>query len=157
MKAFSITLIIVLIAGSVTGWTAPAGPDIAVVVNRDVPIDDLTFSELRKILLGDRQYWSTNLRVTLLIRAPAARERDVILRSVLEMSEAQYRQYWIGKVFRAESSAAPKSISSNEMAFSLLNSIPGSIAFVDAAQVPKDLKVVRLGGLRPGDKGYPLN
>ncbi len=157
MKAFSITLIIVLISGSVLGWTAPAGSDIAVVVSRDVPIDDLSFSELRKIVLGDRQYWSSNLRVTLLIRAPAAREREVILRSVLEMTEAQYRQYWIGKVFRAENSAAPKSISSNEMAFSLLNSIPGSIAFVDASQVPKDLKVVRLGGLRPGDKGYPLN
>ena len=157
MKAFGITLIIVLILGSLIGWTAPAGSDIAVVVNRDVPIDNLSFSELRKILLGDRQYWSSDLRVTLLIRAPAAREREVILRNVLDMTEAQYRQYWIGKVFRAESSTAPKSISSNEMAFSLLNSIPGSIAFVDASQVPKDLKVVRLGGLRPGDKGYPLN
>ena len=157
MKAFRITLIIVLILGSLIGWTAPAGSDIAVVVNRDVPIDNLSFSELRKILLGDRQYWSSDLRVTLLIRAPAAREREVILRNVLEMTEAQYRQYWIGKVFRAESSSAPKSIATNEMAFSLLNSIPGSIAFVDASQVPKDLKVVRLGGLRPGDKGYPLN
>jgi ABC-type phosphate transport system substrate-binding protein len=157
MKAFSITLIIVLVSGSLIGWTAPAGSDIAVVVNRDVPIDDLTFSELRKIVLGDRQYWSTNLRVTLLIRAPAARERDVILKNVLEMTEAQYRQYWIGKVFRAETSTGPKSISSNEMAFSLLNNIPGSIAFVDASQVPRDLKVVKLGGLLPGDKGYPLN
>jgi len=157
MKVFSITLIIILISGSVIGWTVPAGSDIAVVVNRDVPIDDLSFSELRKILLGDRQYWSSNLRVTLLIRAPAARERDVILKNVLEMTEAQYRQYWIGKVFRAENSTAPKSISSNEMAFSLLNNIPGSVAFVDAAQVPKNLKVVRLGGLMPGDKGYPLN
>ena len=157
MKAFSVTLIIVLVSGSVLGGTAPAGSDIAVVVSRDVPIDDLSFSELRKILLGDRQYWSSNLRVTLLIRAPAAREREVILRNVLEMTEAQYRQYWIGKVFRAESSSAPKSIATNEMAFSLLNSIPGSIAFVDASQVPKDLKVVRLGGLLPGDKGYPLN
>jgi len=157
MKAFGITLIIVLISGSIAGWTAPAGSDIAVVVSRDVPIDDLSFSELRKILLGDRQYWSSNLRVTLLIRAPAAREREVILRNVLEMTEAQYRRYWIGKVFRAESSSAPKSIATNEMAFSLLNSIPGSIAFVDASQVPKDLKVVRLGGLLPGAKGYPLN
>src|SRR5215510_11013828 len=134
-----------------------AAADIAAVVHRDVPIDDLTFSELRKIVLGDRQFWSSNLRVTLLIRAPYARERDVVLKNILQMSEAQFRQYWIGKVFRAESAAAPKTVYSNEMSLTLLNNIPGSVAFVDASQVPKDLKVVRLGGLLPGEKGYPLN
>jgi hypothetical protein len=46
---------------------------------------------------------------------------------------------------------------SNEMTLSLINSIPGSVAFVDAAQVPKDSKVIRVGGLLPGEKGYPLN
>lgn len=134
-----------------------AAADIAVVVHRDVPIDNLTFTELRKILLGDRQFWSSNLRVTLLIRAPVARERDVVLRNVLQMSEAQFRQYWIGKVFRAESAAGPKAVYSNEMSVSLVNSIPGSLAFVDAGEVPKDFKVIRLGGLLPGEKGYPLN
>ena len=136
---------------------ALAASDIAVVVHRDVPIDNLTFVELRKIVLGDRQFWSSNLRVTLLIRAPVAHERDVVLRNVLQMSEAQFRQYWIGKVFRAESTVAPKSVFSNEISVSLVSSIPGSLAFIDASQVPKDLKVVRLGGLLPGEKGYPLN
>ena len=41
--------------------------DVAVVVNPRVPVDDLSFSELRRILLGDRQYWSSGRRVTLLI------------------------------------------------------------------------------------------
>src|SRR5262252_4171364 len=76
---------------------AVPGSDVAVVVNKEVPVDNLTFSELRKILLGDRQFWSSSVRVTLLIRAPVARERDIVLKNVLEMSEAQFRQYWIGK------------------------------------------------------------
>jgi ABC-type phosphate transport system substrate-binding protein len=135
----------------------PPVSDIAVVVSHDVPVDDLTFTELRKIALGDRQFWSSNLRVTLLIRAPASRERDVILKDVLQMSEAQFHMYWIGKVFRAETTAGPKMVYSNEMALSLINSIPGSVAFMDVAQVPKDSKVIRVGGLLPGEKGYPLN
>ena len=144
-------------------WLVPSGghaavaADIAIVANQDVPIDNLTFAELRKIVLGDRQFWSSNLRVTLLIRAPGARERDVMLKSVLQMSEAQFRQYWIGKVFRAESASAPKAVVSNEILLSLVNDIPGSVGFVDASQVPKDWKVVRVGGLLPGEKGYPLN
>jgi ABC-type phosphate transport system substrate-binding protein len=135
---------------------APAA-DIAVVANKDVPVDNLTFSELRKILLGDRQFWSSSVRVTLLIRAPVARERDVVLKNVLEMSEAQFRQYWIGKVFRAESSVAPKTVDTNERAAALVSNIPGAVAFMDAEQVPRDTKVIRIDGLLPGQKGYPLH
>jgi ABC-type phosphate transport system substrate-binding protein len=157
MNRFVLLLIIILLACVLGSHANPGAADIAVVVNRDVPIDNLTFSELRKIVLGDRQFWSSNLRVTLLIRAPAARERDVLLQNVVQMSESQFRQYWIGKVFRAESSAGPKTVYSNEMSLSLINSIPGAVAFIDASQVPKDSKIVRLSGLLPGEKGYPLN
>ncbi len=130
--------------------------DVAVVVHPDVPAADLTLAEVRKILLGDRQFWSSNLRVTLLVRAPVARERDVMLKTVYQMSEAQFRQYWISKVFRAETTAGPKIVYSTEMATELLGSIPGSIGFVDAAHVPKGLKVLKINGYLPGGKGYPL-
>lgn len=135
---------------------APA-TDVAVVVSKDVPVDNLSFTELRKILLGDRQFWTSNVRVTLLIRAPMAHERDVVLRDILEMSEAQFRQYWIGKVFRAESSTAPKTVYTNEMAGTLLNNIPGSMTFIESGQVPKGMKVLRIDGFLPGEKGYPLH
>src|SRR5205823_11478639 len=82
--------------------------DVAVVVNADVPVDNLTLGELRRILLGDREFWPSSARITLLIRAPVARERDVVLKNVCQMTEAQFRQHWIGKVFRAETPAAPR-------------------------------------------------
>jgi hypothetical protein len=133
------------------------GADVAVVANKDVPVDNLSFIELRKILLGDRQFWSSNVRVTLLIHAPIARERDVVLKNILEMSEAQFRQYWIGKVFRAESSVAPKTVDTNERAAALLINIPGAVAFMDADLVPRDAKVLKVDGLLPGQKGYALH
>src|SRR2546430_10824356 len=58
------------------------GTDVAVVVNSDTPVADLSLSEVRKVMLGERQYWSSKLPVVLLIRAPAARERDVVLRVI---------------------------------------------------------------------------
>ena len=93
-----------------------ASGDIAIVVRPDLPIDTLSFAELRKLLIGDRQFWSSSLRVTLLMRAPVARERDVILKTIYQMSEAQFRQFWISKVFRAEATNGPKVVFSNEMA-----------------------------------------
>ena len=135
---------------------APSGGDIAVVVHPGAPASDLSFTELRKLLLGDRQFWSSNLRVTLLIRAPAAREREVILKTVYQMTEAQFRQYWIGKVFRAETASGPKIVFSNEEVKELVSALPGSVAFVEASQVPKGLKVLKIDGLLPGEKGYRL-
>jgi ABC-type phosphate transport system substrate-binding protein len=131
--------------------------DIAIVVRPDVPVDNVTFPELRRLLLGEKQYWSSNLRVTLLVRAPGAHEREVVLRTIYQMSEAQFRQYWIAKVFRAEAQSGPRIVYSSEMATELASSIPGAVAFVDASQIPKWLKALKINGLLPGQKGYPLH
>ena len=143
---------------AVAGMGIPlaAATDIAIVVRADVPVENVSFSELRKLLLGDRQFWASNFRVTLLIRAPGARERDVVLKTVYQMSEAQFRQYWIAKVFRAEAAAGPRIVYSNEMAAELAAAIPGAVAFVDASQIPKYLKVLKFDGRLPGEICYAL-
>ena len=134
----------------------PKGGDIAVVVNSDTPVSDLSLSEVRKVLLGERQYWNSKLPVTLLIRAPVARERDVVLRVIYQMSEAQFKQYWVAKIFRAEEATPPKIVYSNDMQYELVTAIPGAIAFVDARAVSPGAKVLRVDGHFPGDKDYPL-
>jgi ABC-type phosphate transport system substrate-binding protein len=130
--------------------------DVAVVVHPDVPVDNLTVSELRRVVLGDREFWQAGTRITLLIRAPVAHERDVVLKDLCQMSEAQFRQHWIGKVFRADTALAPKIVYSSEMAVAMVNRFPGAIAFVDASLVGKGLKVVKIDGRAPGEAGYVL-
>src|SRR5579871_537681 len=149
-------LFLLIFLGLVVPPAGSADNDIAVVVRPDTPADNLSFGEIRKLLLGDRQFWNSNLRVTLLIRAPTSRERDVVLKTIYQMSESQFRQYWISKVFRAEAAGGPKIVFSNEMATELVSAIPGSVAFVEAAEVPKGLKVLKIEGKLPGEKGYAL-
>jgi len=145
-------------AAAILSWALIAAPgDIAVVVGPDTPADDLSFADVRKLFMGDRQYWNSNLRVTLLIRAPAARERDVVLKTIYGMTEAQFRQYWISKIFRLETSIGPKIVYSTEMASELAAAIPGAVTFMDSANVPKSLKIVKIDGRSPGEKGYRLH
>jgi len=156
IAAFFLYILMLL---AVAGSPAPAsgaGGDIAVVVGPDTPVDNLSLSEVRKLLLGDRQFWTSSLRVTLLMRAPVAREREVVLRTIYRMTEAQFRQYWISKIFRAEVSNGPKIVFSNTMASELVLGLPGSVAFVEATEVPKGLKVIKIDGTLPGDARYPL-
>jgi len=131
--------------------------DIAVVVHPDTPVSDLTLAEVRKVFLGERQYWNSKLPVVLLIRAPVARERDVVLKIIYQMSEAQFKQYWIAKIFRAEAATPPKIVYSNDMQLELVSALPGAIAFVDARNVRPGLKVLRIDGHLPGEHDYPLH
>jgi ABC-type phosphate transport system substrate-binding protein len=132
------------------------GADIAVVVHPDTPVDDLSLTDVRKVLLGERQYWNSKLPVVLLIRAPVARERDVVLRVIYQMSESQFKQFWIAKIFRAEAASPPKIVYSNDMEYELVAAMPGAIAFMDARNVRPGLKVLRVDGHLPGDRDYPL-
>ena len=134
-----------------------AAGDLAVVVHRDVPADNLTYAELRRLLLGDREFWTSGLRVTLLIRAPIARERDAAVRDVCQMTEAQFRQHWIGKVFRADTTQGPKIVYSNEMALDQLSRTPGSMTIIAAsAAAGKGGKVLKIDGKLPGQAGYRI-
>jgi len=65
--------------------------------------------------------------VTLLIRAPQARERDVVLKVIYQMSEAQFKQYWVAKIFRAEAASPPKIVYSNDMQYELVTAIPARL------------------------------
>jgi hypothetical protein len=132
------------------------GGDVAVVVNDDTPVTDLSLAEVRKVFLGERQYWNAKLPVVLLIRAPVARERDVVLRVIYQMTEAQFKQYWVAKIFRAEVTSPPKIVYSSDLQYDLVTAMPGAIAFVDSRNVRPGVKVVRVDGMLPGDKNYPL-
>ena len=153
-----------LAACVVAGGTAPvlaqaggASQDLAVVVHTNVPVDSLTYAELRRLLLGDREFWTSGMRVTLLIRAPIARERDAAVRDVCQMTEAQFRQHWIGKLFRADAANGPRMVYSAEMALEQVSRTPGALTIVPAsAAAGKAGKVLKIDGKLPGQSGYRI-
>lgn len=131
--------------------------DLAVVVHPQLELDSLSRERLRRIFMGDQQFWPGGKPVTLLVQHPETPERNELLASVFRMSETQFKQYWIAKVFRAEIAAGPKTVLSNDMAAHLIRSIPGAVAVIPADQVPDELKVLRIDDHMPGDAGYRLD
>jgi phosphate transport system substrate-binding protein len=151
----------VLIAGllvlpGVTARAQAAERPLAIVVNKGVPVNGLSFTDLRRIFLGEQQFWPDRSKVTLLVRAPTAYERSMVLDRIYRMDEDRFRQYWIGKMFRAEVAAGPKIVYSSEMALNLVSAIRGSITFVPLSAVTPEVKVLRIDGKLPSEPGYPL-
>lgn len=152
---FVVLLLAITLAGTALAQTK-VGTDIAVVVNPQTPVTEMSLAEVRKVFLGDRQYWSSNLPVVLLVRAPVAREREVVLRTIYQMGESQFKQYWVAKIFRSEVVSAPKIVYSEDMSKELLSAIPGSIAFMQVKDVGPGLRILKVDGHLPGEPGYPL-
>jgi len=78
----------------------------------------------------------------------------MVLDKIYQMSEPEYRKYWISKMFKAEVASGPKVMYSSGMAFSLVSAIPGAIIFVPHANVPGGAKILRIDGKLPGEPGY---
>jgi ABC-type phosphate transport system substrate-binding protein len=156
-RARSAFLALSFALGVATPLGAQSPADVAVVVHSGVPIDNMTIAELRHIVLGEREYWPASMRVTLLVGAEGSHERAAMLKDICQMTEEQFRQHWIAKMFRADTAVRPRSILTNDEAVNVASQTPGAIAFVDASKVGKNLKVLKIDGKTPGQKGYALN
>lgn len=163
-KNFTAVLLCLLL-GAGAGWSASALAEdeteianeaIAIVVHPGTNVVDLPMNELRRIFLGERQFWDDRSRITLLVRAPVSFERNFVLDRIYHMTESQFRQYWIAKMFRAEIPSGPKIVFSNDMARELVTAVPGSITFMRSSDVDNSVQVVRVNGMLPSDEGYPL-
>jgi ABC-type phosphate transport system substrate-binding protein len=143
-------------------WAAIVAPapsaaqGMAVIVHPSTPIDNLSFDEMRRVFLGERQYWNADMPVVLIVRAPVALERQVVLEKIYRMTESQFKQYWIARIFRAETVSTPKVVYSNQTINELVAAIPGAISLVREDAIMPGVKVVRIDGALPGEGNYRL-
>jgi hypothetical protein len=130
--------------------------DIAVLVNPSNPVNELSLSDLRRMLTGDRRYWQGNVQVKLILPEPGTWERAQVLTIVLKVNDAEFTKEWMERIFRGEATDLPPSLTSTASAERYLISTPGGITFMRAKGSLGQLKVLRLDGKLPGDSGYVL-
>jgi phosphate transport system substrate-binding protein len=156
-----------LIAALAAACLAPCGPagsvraqapaEIAVIVNKSNPVDDLPLSELRELFLAERGHWPDGggkVRVVMLEQGVPARE--AALRLIYNMNEKAYVSYFLGKKFRGELPDEPRQQSSAADVIKFVSFVSGAIGYVRPEEVDASVKVLRVDGLAPGDPGYKL-
>lgn len=129
---------------------------LAIVVNRSNPVDNLSFSELRKIFLGERNHWSNGHRIAIAMRDYGQPERRTVLRLIYHMDEQGYQDYVLREMFRGDVFVAPKTLTSATIVRKFVFNAPGAIGYLRRGDVDDSVKVVRIDGLLPEDKGYRL-
>jgi ABC-type phosphate transport system substrate-binding protein len=156
MKMKTIFPIFALLALGSTIPAIAADDDLAVVVNKTNPVDNLTKAQLKKMILGEQSSWPGNKKVNVILRATGQPEREGVLRSVCGMSEDDFNQHWMHANLNGDTASPPKSLGSAEAVRQLVMSIPGAIGFLRASDVNATVKVVTVDGLAAGAAGYKI-
>jgi phosphate transport system substrate-binding protein len=131
--------------------------ELAIIVNKSNPNDNLSFSELREYFMAERNNWSSGAgKVRVIMREPGDAEREAVLRVIYDMDEKGFNSYFLGKKFRGEILEEPRLRTSTPDMIKTIANVPGSIGYVRADEVDASVKVIRVDGLAPGDAGYRI-
>lgn len=134
-----------------------ASNELAVIVNKSNPVDDLSLSELREYFMAERGHWPNGGgKVRVVMLEPGVPARDAALRLIYDMNEKAYVSYFLGKKFRGETLEEPRRQSSAADVIKFVSFVSGAIGYVRPEEVDASVKVIRVDGLAPGDPGYKL-
>jgi hypothetical protein len=139
----------------VEGGASQNANALAIVVHKSNPVNNLSTSELRDIILGKRQYWKDNQKIVLLLPNAQSSEREAALRLV-DMNDSSYKNYWSERASSGEAGAAPAAVPGG-LALTLVSETPGAIAVVPLGEVRDSVKVVKIDGHLPSDSSYPIH
>jgi ABC-type phosphate transport system substrate-binding protein len=132
------------------------GEDLVVVVNKSNPVDNVTKSQLQKLLLGEQASWASGKKVSVVLRAPGQSERTGALRSILGMSEDDFNQHLLHANFSGDTGGAPKTLGSGPAVRQLVMSIPGAVGFLHQSDVNDTVKVITVDSVTAGQAGYKI-
>ena len=119
----------------------------AVVVNKDNNVENVTAVHLSKIFRSEIKKWPDGKTVVVVLHKDSAGETETLERLIKVSADE----------FKALIAAHKDSIvmaDSDAEVLKIVQSIPGAIGFVDVRSVDNSISVVRVDGKLPMESGY---
>jgi ABC-type phosphate transport system substrate-binding protein len=165
LKRFKVAIIIFSFAFSALAYipkpdpltTPPVVDDpLVIIVNKSNPIDNLSFSDLRKTFMAESRSWSNGRRITIVMREPGQPERTAMLRQIYRMSESEFNKYFLQAAFNGTAQGPPKSLASVDGMRKFVFNVPSAIGYIRSSEIDSSVKVIRIDGLSFDAPGYKL-
>lgn len=155
MKAFVVISIALFVRSGVCS-AANEPPELAVVVNKSVPLETLSASDLRLMILGEKAKWPDGKSVVAVQTGPESTEKALQLKTVFKMSDAVLKRYYMQAAFTGKDIAPPKDVASAAALKQFVARTPGAIGCILASEVDDSVKIIKVDGSAPGEPGYKL-
>lgn len=118
----------------------------AVVVNKDNTVQNVTSAHLAKIFKGEVKKWPDGRNVVLVVHS--APDEMVTLEHLNKMTEAEVRT-----VLASEKDSI-RYVRSDAEVIDAVASMPGAIGFVEERSITDRVSVIRVDGKLPMESGY---
>ena len=130
--------------------------DLAIIVGKSSPLENVTTAELAKILKAGKTKGSDGVKFALSMREPGSPERAVVISHLYQMTEAEYTKFFLQATFTGAVQSAPRVVSAAAGARQFVSGTPGAISYVRGSDADDSVKVLKVDGKLPGEDGYPL-
>jgi ABC-type phosphate transport system substrate-binding protein len=155
MRVVRLTVVLALAAFAATAQRPRES--VTFVVSARSEVRDLSRAELRRIFLGQTSRWGNRHRIVLCIRPTDSPEGRIVLDRLVQMSDIDYSQHWIGAVFRGAAASAPAVYPSREALLKAVSNNPDAIGFVlTSEQPPAPARAITVDRKTAEDPSYPI-
>ena len=151
-KHVILALGIIFFAATAPGYDG----EIAVIVNKNNAIEDVSLRELTGILKMEKKFWNDGRPIYLIAQESRSPEKEIILKTVYKMDEQELKRFWLTKIYQGTAASFPKVIASNEAVRAFVRQVPNAVGYIDAAYADDSVKVLKVDGNLPGESGYKL-
>lgn len=146
----------VLASELLPGNRSKPGESLAIVVNLNNPVENMSTEELQRLFLGRKTRWPNGRRIAVAMLDHQYPERRSALRQIYHMDERAYEEYFMKATFRGDVFVAPKTLASPELMRKFVFNAPGGIGYLRTSDLDGTVKVVKIDGRLPDDKNYSL-
>jgi ABC-type phosphate transport system substrate-binding protein len=156
MKTLLTLTLVSLAAIAAAGMSGSAGVAVAIIVNKNNPVDSVPVKQLKQYFSGDKSRWPNGDKVHTMATGAATPEHKVAIPFLFGMDEAEYQKYCIHANFVGTPQIFPADFGSSATVIRFVSTLAGGIGFVNGEAVTPAVKVLKIDGKAPGEPGYPI-
>lgn len=119
----------------------------AVIVNKENEVEDISSAHLAKIFHADTRKWPDGKMIIVVLHSNSAGETETLER-LIKVTPGEW------KAFIAAHKDAIQVVDSDEDVRKAVQAIPGAVGLVDVRAVDGSIHVVRVDGKLPMESGY---
>lgn len=140
------TSLALLVLASVTLPVSAAPGGIAIIVNRNNSVTEISDSDLTAYYLKQKKLWSSGGLVVPINRNEGSPERELFLKRVLSKSSREMASYWIERK-QISGDSPPQAVSSDSQVIGFVSSLEGGIGYVSqeslSGEEARGVKVIK--------------
>lgn len=139
------------------GGAARSDPLVFVVSSRQ-PTKALSSAELRQTFVGRITRWKDGRRIELAIRPSKTPAGRAFFARVVQMSDIDFSQNWLGIIFRGEAMSSPRVVETRGDVDRFLARFSDGLSFLLASELTPEptIRALQVDGLSPDDSSYPF-